>query len=673
MGDPSPPSRLLMDDLDDLKPSCVLALLPFSVAARPSTKRQADICRGFSIFLQRRIDQLPGVGTLLHNFIVQNDSDPSKKGWLLTNTLWTVEQLRALPLASSGATHVLQGLAEWSLSTLYVRMELVALESGDVVQTHEIDGTPGEVYTEFFFSLGRLVEGLTGSASSARLVARVPTTLPSAFRNYLIGIAWAHAFQQGLAGPDRGFLFLTRALREDPEFHLALDEAVRLAEACLGHSEAAAEYAQAALDLLLEASPYPAFSGLLGLRLADSGDTDRAEQLLGNYVTTERTGRLASDARRRLADLHSRRQEYAVSLRLLQEATRACPENAAAWEDLARLLASRNQTVSAEEAWRRALQEDPERPEALVSLARVYTSRDNHEAALHLYARARDQGPLDLDATLGFLQSLLATDDLETADEVATALAEETSDDFAPWEPLFRVRRRLGDLPAAEFAARRLAVLARTPPEREIAHEARFALDHPQDHAVYTRLRAIVPRLGPGDALADQHLRDLHRLAQRHAAVAGPWRLLLEAGTRLGSAVAQADAAAALVELFPDVASVRGELAEVFHRAGRHERAARCLRVALHLEPSRADWHERLGDFLLAARDFVGARDGYQAALEHGGPRPRLPRKLRALQHRPCAGIAATAEAPVRQHAGSGLTGMIASGLLRIFGRRPRR
>lgn len=69
-------------------------------------------------------------------------------------------------------------------------------------------------------------------------------------------------------------------------------------------------------------------------------------------------------------------------------------------------------------------------------------------------------------------------------------------------------------------------------------------------------------------------------------------------------------------QLFPEMANARGDLAKLYLSRGQIGEGVRELRLLIRYNPEEHDAYRLLGDSLLRARDYTGARDIARAALE---------------------------------------------------------
>ncbi|MBI1289682.1 tetratricopeptide repeat protein [bacterium] len=539
-----------MDDENPLRPSRAVAIFPFGVSASPVEGRQADLCRGLAVLVERRLGRLPGVQPLLQNLFVSPESDPGKKGWLLTNSLWSVEQALALPIVNGeNPSHLIQGLLTFEDDSLRLEMELIDLEGGYSLarESHEAPAT--ELSETFFRVLRPIAASLMESAAAGRVVTRLPTRDADAFELLVLGLASAQAHALGMVGSVIPLHLLTEAVEKDGELIEGLQELERLIAGLNLEDEENRATAIECLGRARAAAPWN--TGLLaveGLIHARQGRATDAVPLLEKFLEHDKRSELASQAMAALARIQRDRNDLAAARRLLHAAIAASPENASAWEDLAACHLAAGEIAQAEECWRRALQEDPDRPVALLSLGEAHIKRGDAERATPLLQRALGLGMDRARVVPPLAESHLAAGRLEEADDLVTELVEENPEALSGWMLLARVRQRRQDTAAVARCLRESRRLAASARERADAELLDFSLRQPFEHAEYRRL-LMMPTPGAKEAESfawkltngvfgrEQHpdiLLLAARFAERAGQPANAARWIQAATTRLG-------------------------------------------------------------------------------------------------------------------------------------------
>ncbi len=615
---------------DDLRPSRTVALFPFAVGATPPSVQQADLCRGIACYLEQRLGRLAGVQPVLQNLLAISETEPEKRGWLMTNTLWSIDQVMALPFPGEmTVTHVVQGMARWSDDELEATVEVVDLSLGFPVYREDTTGPPAESLPRFHAMIAAATHTITGSESSARLVARPPTADAAAMRDYLMALAWMQATQRGMAGPAPAFSFLLRAMDKDANFHEAVATMEQFAALCLA-SEGHAGDAATALERAREA-PWatPRMDAMLGLHHAAAGDAARAAELLEAYVAREPRGELASRAFLALSSIYSTRLESARAARLAEAAVSANPDSPIAWEELARHHSAGGRLRQAEDCLRRALQEDPDRPATLALLAERHSARGDDAGALKLLARAHRLAETPRAARLQMLDAYIRLGRVEEGNEFATAMTEENADDPELWRRLAEIRRRLGDLDAARHCVARLrAVEGDSAATRWLA----LAVHHPADFKALERAEQLLaPASRAGRAPLELAARRIEAVAARHIDEPRVWIVLASLRRALGDYAASAKARKSAMALAGPNADALAELSDDHARAGDLDSAIEAMRRARELEPASAARCERLGDLLHAAGNALDARARWNEALALDPANRALRRRLEKM------------------------------------------
>ncbi|MEO8376502.1 MAG: tetratricopeptide repeat protein [Candidatus Sumerlaeota bacterium] len=492
---------------DEFLPRPAVALFPFALGTNTSiTARDADLCRGFANFIDRRLSQITGVEIVLQNLFVTPENQPAKRGWLMTNALWTYDQIMHLPNAAEGQfTHSLQGQLCWKDGQFDGTINLLDLFDGDVLLHESARGDAATALPEFFGLLGRAAQLITNSPSAGRIAARRPTASAEAFESYLFALASQHAFQHGMTTAEPAFAHFTKTLELDPDFYSASGDLETFANHCLsnGNAEAAAFNA---LEKITAASPslYPRLSAMYALQLARMGrDTDRALAIMEAYIQAERHGSLASRAFLGMGEIHRQRNDLPRARASITAATVANPGNAAAWETLGQYHRDAGDAALAENCWKRALQEDPAHSTSLYLLAVSHAQRGEHAIALVFLTELFEQQEFpSSNARVLHAETLLKLGRTSDANIAATEFAEQNPKNSDAWFVLFDVRMELSDAAAAAYCIDRIGALTLQPRERERLQLCQLRLRAPLDFVAYQKWSAGAPNKDALEELA---------------------------------------------------------------------------------------------------------------------------------------------------------------------------
>lgn len=612
---------------DELRPFRTVAIFPLAVGGPVRTSRQADLGRGFACLLERRLSTVTGLLPLVQHLFLASEGDPKNKGWLVTNSMWRMEQLLSMPFALEGTvTHVLHGRAHWE-EELYLELELVDLRAEEVVRRGTMTVPPEEAAGPLFEMMGDMARTIMEPSAAASVAARTvgtPVTWSAeALESCVLGLAAWQSWQNEIGGPAGALRHLSAAIEADPQCRMACEALEEVAVACL---EAGPEEEKLALATLTRVAAaengYAPFAGRLGLRLADGGDTDRARGLLEKYLEAEDRGVLASRALETLARLTP--NDRARSRRYLEAAVRADAENANALEQLAAMVAREGDTRRAEDFWRRALQVDPDRPESLLRLGESLRSRGKHEAALSVAGRAL---ALDFSAEAArlFCAVALAGEQVEEADRVATEWVETFPEDFAAWLTLAEIRQSLGDVDAAWHCLGFAARLAGDEEQCSAVDLLQFRVRHAKAFELVETAR---------EQLANEHMtsraalmltaRQLERLAPEAARNLLVRRTMVGVYARLGELRDAIRLQEGVLAEFPADREEALALANLYRRTKRFSQAIDVLGRLLAREES-AELLELRGDLFLEE----GNRAAAMADWERAVPLSRDPRGIR--------------------------------------------
>lgn len=612
---------------DELRPFRTVAIFPLAVGGQVRTTRQADLGRGFACLMERRLSTITGLLPLVQHLFLASEGDPKNKGWLVTNSMWRLEQLLTMPFALEGTvTHVLHGRAHWE-EELSLELELVDLRAEEVVRRATMTVPPEEAPGPLFEMMGDMARTIMEPSATASVAARIvgtPVTWSAdALESCVLGLAAWQSWQNQIGGPAGALRHLAEAIEADPACRMACEALEEVAVACLEAGPEEEKLALATLTRVAAAeNAYAPFAGRLGLRLAESGDTERARDLLERYLETEGRGPLASRALETLARLT--REDPARAHRFLERAVRADGENVSALEQLAQHHAAQGAVRRAEELWRRALQLDPDRPETLLRLGESLRSRGRNDAALSLAGRALAIEFNPAAARL-FCAVALAAEQQEEADRIATEWVENCPEDFAGWITLAGIRRTLGDIDAAWHCLGHAARLASGEAERAQVDLLEFHVRHPKAFELVEIARG---QLAEGRSTSRAALmltaRRLEKLESEAIATQLVRRVMVQLYTRLGEL---GDAIRLQEAVLLENAADQKEalrLVDLYRQTGRHSQAVGIIGSLLDREET-ADLFELRGDLLLAAGD----REGALADWERAVPRSADPRGIR--------------------------------------------
>jgi len=522
-----------MEDESPLRPSRVVAIFPFGVSASPIDGRQADLCRGLAVLVERRLGRLPGVQPLLQNLFISPESDPGRKGWLLTNTLWSVDQALSLPIVNGeNPTHLLQGLLTFTGDSVRVEMDLIDMEGGYSLVRESHEGPANGLIEHFFRVLRPVAASLMESAAAGRVVTRLPTRDNEAFELLVMGLASMQAHAQGMVGAAVPLQLLADAVERDGELIEATQELERLVRGLVLED---AELRAKAVDALMRArvaAPWNAeLGGLEGLIHARHGEAEAALPLLEAYLKHEGRSEMASQVLAALARIHRSRNNLTDARRLLHAATSASPENVTAWEELAECHLATGDALQAEECWRRALQEDPDRAGPLAALGEAYRRRGDAHRALPLLERAHAMGHAPERVVPGLVDALAQLGRLPEADELATGWVEENPESVEGWLGLAKVRHRMKDPGAVARCLREARERSASERQRADVAMVDFGLRQPLEHAEFRRIVLMTTvgareaenlawKLSTGVFAAEDH-PDIHEQVARLAERAG--------------------------------------------------------------------------------------------------------------------------------------------------------
>lgn len=584
---------------DDFQPRPVVALFPFALGATEAvTARDADLCRGFACFIDRRFSQITGTEIVLQNLFITPENNPARRGWLMTNTLWSYEQISRLPHLSDGQfTHALQGQLTWRADRLDATLHLLDLFDGDVMMNDTASGDIATALPQFFTLLGRAVHLITGSQSAGRIAARRPTASAEAFENYLLALAAQHAFQHEMVAADAAFAHYAKALELDPEFRTAAGDLETLASECFARGSGA-DAAFAALEKITSASAHhPRLTALYALQLAlTHRDNDRALALMQSYVQAEPQGTLASETLVGIGEIYRHRNDLSRARACMRAATIANPDNAAAWEKLGQYHNDVGDLALAENCWKRALQEDPTRATSLFLLARTHAARgDDATALLFLDQLLAQQDSPSSSARALQVATLLRLGRHDDANTAATDFAEQAPLNTEAWFTLFTARAAMDDLNAAAFCLDRIAQLPLQRDDQKHLQLCRLRLHSPADHAEYEALSTVHP---PTDSEAQR----AHDLAHRHQDVTA----LSELSAKLLLATRQHDRALNVLHLLlrndPQNASYLRQVADAHEQNADLPRAIEALSQSLHSDNSDSAAHQKLQQLIRRQR-----------------------------------------------------------------------
>ncbi|MCC6547058.1 tetratricopeptide repeat protein [Candidatus Sumerlaeota bacterium] len=574
----------------------VVALFPFALGVQePVTPRDADLCRGFANFIDRRFSQITGIEIVLQNLFITPENNRSRRGWLMTNAYWTHDQIMNLPHAANGEfSHALQGQLLWRNEQFEGSLQLLDLFDGDVLLDDAVSGTVATALPRFFTLLGHAASLITNSESAGRIAARRPTASFPAFENYLLALAAQHAFQHGMVSAEPAALHFSKALELDPDFRTAAEELENFASDCFRNEHGNTE-AMAALERIVQASPdtHPRLSALYAIELARHGrEHDRALSLMESYVERERHGALASRAFAGMGEIHRQRNHLARARASLRAATIANPDDAGAWETLGRYHSDAGDIALAENCWKRALQEDPRRTAPLYLLAESHSQRGDHPTALlFLEQLLQSQDAPSHNARILHIGTLSSLGRDADADAVATTFAEENPRDHEAWLALFETRMALDDHAGAAYCLQRCGALEPTSHQREKLQLRQMRLASQEDFTTY---RTLADTKDHSPLTVDE----LTQLTERHPDVIALARLQAKALADTNRHAESIPLLRKLAAFHKDDADAQRALATAHERNGDLTAAIETLSIALQLHPGDSETHERLQHLL---------------------------------------------------------------------------
>lgn len=624
--------------IDDLRPSRSVAVFPFAMLASSASARDAAICRGFACYLERTLSALNGIEASLQHLFVAPEGDSERKGWLMTNTLWTLDQLLGLPYAKKDTlTHVIQGAVRWAEhEELELIIELVDFQNRESLLKETISGPPDEVLAKFYQLLGNLVFRLTGSRTAARVSARRPTESAEAFENYIMALAAEQAYAHKMMGLEPALAFLHEAIVQDSGFRLACETLEVFIHEGLNGGEAAAKAATEALNRAEQtaAAGYPRFQAMLGLQLVKSGEPGRGRHLLEQFLHEEVHGYMAARVMTVLARMNQSKGEKVAARELLEKAVRADPENVIAWEQLGNALWDEGQSARAEHAWRQALHQNSDAPGPLLHLGMAHYAREDFRGALQLFERALKIAGHDNRLMPLVIDAYLRVDDLKQADKVATAWVEQEGENIQAWYGIGRVRRARGDIPAARHCAGKIAELATREDEIEAGQLLTFQIEDPEGFERFANYRKQLDETEgkQADGLDENALADLASLAEEHRHAIAVWRVLARARLRENDPKGAVQAQRHVVGFHPGAVPDLLRMATYQLGADLPNDAIETLARALSLADKTDHWPlVLLGEAHLELNQLPKARDAFRQALQRNPDNELLKRKVQRV------------------------------------------
>jgi tetratricopeptide (TPR) repeat protein len=608
-----------MDDFShSLKPNRVVAVFPFAVLDQKAPGHQTELCQGFASYLELLLDKLPGVEALQHHLLMSSSSEPDNPNHLIPNQLWTLDQILNLPYPDrESLTHVIQGQIKWTTKEFKATIELIDLRVGESALKKTVSGPPEESFMDFFELLGDLGFNLLGLHAAGRLMARPPSPNINAFRDYLLALAAVHGVAHNTTSPQRAFAYFLRALRVDSQFRMACESFESFVHLCFKKEDNTREAAFRALERLDKVPvDYPVFHALLGLQFMERGKPTQGRQLLEKYIEEEPQGQMASSVMELLARIHHSKHESDESLRLLRRAVKASPENASAWESLGLCYERDSDRTNAEECWRHALQENPDRPVSLYHLGRVYYARRDYRRASGLLTRLHQVRGHEPRTSKLLIDCYIRLNELEDADELATAWVEQEGTSPEPWFQIGLVRRYLGDFDATRYAIDQLDKVAIREEDREKVQLLEFSLEHKRDFQRFWDLREEleIAMLDGMKKVPPRVVTGLERLSISHPKMAVVWRLLLLAYRENNNREKACEAQTQLAAWHPDSPREHQALGRAQLICGRTHDSVTTLQRLCEMSPDIPANHTLLGEAHIHCGHFKNALEAYHAA-----------------------------------------------------------
>jgi tetratricopeptide (TPR) repeat protein len=615
-----------------VEPACV-AILPFALPDGRADETTARTARGLASLFEGRLRLIPDARVYVQHLIHAPNGDASAGDFVFRTEMWPVSEALELPTPNDqNPGFLLQAALTWR-EFPRLDIELIDVAGGFVRFRETVGAGPGAFLDSLFELLGRLASVIQPGLDPRvmRAIVRRSTRSANAFRSYLLGLECLVAEQLPFSGRPTGAAFTAflDAIREDPQFAepcLAVD---LLAQEYFQDPDRPAEVAMKALETGLKLAPHHGgFRATLGKRHFDRGNLRIARILLEGYL--EREGRgwspVAASAVVCLATIYHQQGLREKAIALLETVARRQREVPEILETLGLCLAEAGRVAEAEECWRKVLVDHPRSSMALSNLGALLWRRGETARARVLLERAVEGPDVSPMAYPRLVEFFLEQGLLERADESCTEHVERCPEEWRAWSRLAIIRRRLGQVRAAEYALEHAERLA---PEGEDGNDlllARFAVRHPTDYRLYQRVRHSRPRPAGGDAAEDTAartrahdqgvVRTLRHLAERHPDMPMLW---WELGVRLG-VMEQFESAASCLERFvalrPASATGRERLGNALLRLGRYEEAEASFRRGVTLAPRDTNLLAGLALALQARRQTDEARLQIEQALE---------------------------------------------------------
>ncbi len=606
-----------------------IAILPFVL---PDWQQEADVphlARGLARLIETRLRMIPESQVFVQHLLFAPDGDTGDKRFLVRTSMWSIDEALDLPTPEGvHPTHLLHGRLAWD-DEIDLTIELIDVKAAFTCFRHQLRVPPSRFLGAFFPLLGKMAQATGQEISDVqrRAIEYPATTSFTAFHQYLLGLSQMVAHQLPLGEEvtcDEAFDYFLEALDRDPTFEdacLALDG---LARKVLKRRKGNVVKAEYALREACHRAPHLAsLRGTLGKYLFDCGHYQEARGYLEEFVMSG-TGEDATVASAvvRLAAIYQVAESPDKLMAFLRESARRFPDHPDIQESLGICLTEAGVEKEAEECWRRVLEHHPYRSTSLSNLGQIHWSRGEHDKATVLLRRSIESlspSPVAYQRFLDFLEE--RGRDLE-ADEVATQWVETGSDNQHAWMRLAHIRRRRGDLDAAQYCLAQLEKLPPSPEDEEELAILRFSILHPKDYVTYQRAtslwlqRAKLP-VFPREVqtnLEDRGLRELHDLAQRHPSVTFIWNALSERLVQLERYPSALAAQRQLVKLLPYSAAAHNTLGFLMVKLHQRNQAIDSFRRAVELAPRVLDYRTNLASALLEEDRLEEAQQQVEAA-----------------------------------------------------------
>lgn len=571
------------------------------------------MARGLAAVVESRLRMIRDARIFVQHLIFAPESDPSKKGFLIRDAMWSVDEALDIPRPDGmEPTHLLHGSLVWE-NEIRLTVELIDARAAFACWREEIAAAPESFVGALHELLGRIAEaaGAPMTPQLRQAIERKPTPSFDAFLHYMSGVSATISMQlpvvekPGRRSPFHHFL---QAMRTDPLFSEPLIALNLLSRGWLQDPSRDAAIAVWALREACNLAPgFAALRGTLGRRLFLDGQHDEARALLEEYVRIHpETEDDTASAVVCLAAIYRTQNGPEPSLVFLRGAARRFPANPDILEALGAALLEAGKPGEAEGCWRRVLEDHPRRPIALVSLGSLLLARGDRPRARILMERAVELPDASEQAWLRLIDFLVDDGDIEAADQHATQWAECRPDEWRAWLRLASVRHLRGEVAAAAYALDKCDSLkARRDIEGE-TDQLRLQVRHPEDWKQYVASISASGAAAPGSGYPP-HLMALAGLVQRHREFAFLWSALAEKHAQARQIDQAIGAQQQACRLLPLSAAAHNTLGCLLVDAGRRGDALLRFREAVRLAPGNRDYRGNLASALVEEDRLVEA------------------------------------------------------------------